>query len=133
MKKNKKLTFLFVSLLAFTFVLITLKWSKGYDDNSKCIVKYNYEWGNPGSQCKGSSKAYSVYFRNECYKKLDVKCAVQETDKRWKTYTKLSMGYNETLVGYACAGTGKYLYWSKSADDKSISLPTDEEIQLMGQ
>src|SRR5436190_21250179 len=129
MKKNKKLTFLFVSLLVFTFVMITIKWSKGIDDVNKCIVKYNYEWGKPGSQCKESSKTYTVYFRNECYKKLDAKCAVQETDKRWKTFTRLAMGYNDTLVGYACSGTGKYLYWAKSSDDMSIALPTDEEIQ----
>ena len=73
MTKNKKLTLVFVSLLVFTFVMITIKWSKGYDDVNKCIVKYNYSWGKPGSQCKESSKTYTVYFRNECYKKLDAK------------------------------------------------------------
>jgi len=133
MKKNRKLTLFFISLLILTCVMITLKWSKGYDDTNKCIVKYKYEWGLPCSQCKESSKTYTVYLRNECYKKIDVKCAVQETDKRWKTFTRLAIGYNDTITGYACNGTGKYLYWTKSADDNSIELPTDEEIQLLGQ
>lgn len=133
MRKNRKLTYLIVSLLIFTFVIITLKWSKGYEDVNKCLVKYKYDWGMPGSQCKESTKTYTVYFRNECYKKIDAKCAVQETDKRWKTFTHLSMGYNDTLAGYACNGTGKYLYWAKEATDKSIVLPSDEDIQVIGQ
>ena len=133
MKKNKKLTTLFISLLIITCLIMTFNWSKGYDDVNKCVVKYRYEWGQPCSQCKESSKTYTVYLRNECYKKLDTKCAVQETDKRWKTFTRLSMGYNDTIIGYACNGTGKYLYWTKDADDKSIVLPSDEEIQIIGQ
>ncbi len=133
MKKNRKLTSIVVFLLVFISLMITLKWSKGYDDVNKCIVKYKYEWGLPCSQCKEFSKTYTVFLRNECYKKLDVKCAVQETDKRWKTFTRLSMGYNDTIVGYACNGKGKYLYWTKLSDDSSIELPTDEEIQAFGQ
>lgn len=133
MKKNRKLSLLVIFLLAVTCVMISMKWSKGFDDSNKCIVKYKYEWGQPCNQCKESSKSYTVYFKNECYRKIDTKCAVQETDRRWKTFTRLSMGYNDTIYGYACSGSGKYLYWTKNADDKSIVLPTDEEIQLMGQ
>ena len=132
MKNNRKLSFLFISLLVFTFVIINLKWSKGFDDINKCLVKYKYEWGKAGSLCKESSKSYSVYFRNECYKKIDAKCAVQETDNRWKTFTRLNMGYNDTLCGYACSGTGKYLVYVKSTTDKSIILPSDDEIQILG-
>ena len=133
MKKNKKLTFLFISLLAFIGVMISLTWSKAFEDVNKCIVKYRYEWGQPCNQCKESSKTYTVYFRNECYKKLDVKLAVQESDKRWKTFTRLSMAPLDTLFAYACNGTGKYLYWVKSSDDNSNPLPTDEEIEKIRQ
>lgn len=129
MKKNITLSVLFIALLAFTFLLITWKWSKGYEDLNKCLIKYHFEWGLSGSQCRESSKSYAVFFRNECYKKIDVKCAVQEIDKRWKTYTRLGMNYNDTISGYACSGTGKYLYWVKSVDDKSTVFPTDDEIQ----
>lgn len=133
MKKNRRLTFLLISIQGFAFLMLMLKWSKGHNDVNKCIVKYKYEWGQPGSQCKEFSKSYTVYFRNECYKKIDAKCAIQETDKRWKTFTKLSLGYNETFSGYACNGTGKYLYWAKESSDKSVALPSDEEIQEIGQ
>ncbi len=133
MQKNRKLSFLLISLLGFAFILLTLKWSKGYDDVSKCLVKYRYEWGQPGSQCQESSKTYTVYFRNECYKKINAKLAVQEKDKRWKTFTRLSLGYNDTIVGYACNGTGKYLYWAIESTDKSNQLPSDEEIQHTGE
>ena len=92
MKNNKKLQLIFASILVFTLVIITYNWSKGYDDANKCIVKYRYEWGQPCSQCKESSKSYTIYLRNECYNKLDSKCAVQESDKRWKNFCPFKYG-----------------------------------------
>jgi hypothetical protein len=38
------------------------------------------------------------------------------------------MAPKDTMIAYACEGTGKYLYWARKADDTSIFFPTDEAI-----
>lgn len=98
------------------------------DDLNKCLVKYKSEWSKPCTQCSDYQKSYRVYFRNECTAKLDVKCAAQESDKRWKTFTKLEMMPNDTIVAYACKGAGKYLYWVRNSGDATVQFPSDEEI-----
>ena len=116
-------------LFSMAFALLILS-AKGYDEVNQCLFKYKSEWGKPCANCPEpiSTKSYRVYFRNECYTKLDIKVATQEIDKRWKTYTKLQAGYGDTIVAYACKGTGKYLYWVKRSDDSSVELPSDNEV-----
>jgi hypothetical protein len=101
---------------------------KGNDELNHCIIKYKSEWGKPCTQCGESTKSYRVYFRNDCDKPLDVKCAVQEMDKRWKTFTHLNLAANDTFVAYACKGTGKYMVWPRESGDNMVSFPSDEEI-----
>jgi len=59
---------------------------------------------------------------------LDVKVAAQEKDRRWKTFSRINMQPKDTIVGYACNGNGKYLYWVRKAGDNIIVFPTDDEI-----
>ena len=114
-------------IIAFALLILS---AKGYDEVNKCVIKYKSEWGKPCVNCPEpiTTKSYRVYFRNECYTKLDIKVAAQEMDKRWKTYTKKEAGYGDTIVAYACKGTGKYLYWVKRSGDTSVDLPTDNEV-----
>lgn len=110
---------IFISILLFV---------KGEEDVSHCLVKYNSEWNKPCTQCSDYSKSYRVYFRNECEQKLDVKVAAQEADKRWRTFNRLEMLPKDTIVAYACKGTGKYMTWVRKTGDATFVFPTDEEI-----
>lgn len=98
------------------------------EDYTACLVKYDSRWGAECTQCKVSDNSYRVSLRNTCRDSIDVKCAVQESDKRWKTFIKLQMGPNDTMIAYACEGRGKYLYWARLAGDVSTPFPSDEEI-----
>lgn len=119
---------LLLNLLFIAVFAVLILSAKGYDEVNKCLFKYKSEWGKPCVNCPDSRKSYRVYFRNECYNKIDVKVAAQEDDKRWKTYTKLEVGYGDTIVAYACKGTGKYLYWVKKSGDTAVELPSDDEV-----
>lgn len=114
-----------VAAMIFSLILMI---AHGGEDINHCVVKYKSEWGKPCTNCSEYSKSYRVFFRNECYTKVDVKVAAQEADRRWKTYTYLSMGPNDTIVAYACKGTGKFMIWPKKSGDTSVDLPSDEQI-----
>lgn len=97
-------------------------------DYKACIKKYNSAWGEECKQCTSYNNSYKVFLRNTCDEKVDVKVAVQEVDKRWKTFTHNEMAPNDTMIAYACNGKGKYLYWARKAGDKSVDFPTDAQI-----
>ncbi len=123
--KNRSLIYLF----ALAFFMMCLSWNgRSQDDLNHCLVKYKSEWGKPCLQCLDYSKSYRVYFRNDCTEKLDVKCAAQQADKRWKTFTRLEMMPNDTIVAYACEGNGKYMKWVRRSGDTMTAFPGDEEI-----
>ncbi len=112
-----------VGIISVTFFEL-----RGDDDYSHCLAKYSSEWSKPCTQCADYSKSYRVYFRNECEQKLDVKVAAQESDKRWRTFNRLEMLPKDTIVAYACKGTGKYMTWVRRAGDQTFVFPSDEEI-----
>jgi hypothetical protein len=114
--------------VAGAFLLLVAGVAPGYDEYNRCLVKYKSEWSKPCSQCQDHSKSYRAYFRNECSAVIDVKVAAQESDRRWKTFTRLSVQPGDTLVGYACKGTGKYLFWTRKAGDAAVVFPSDAEI-----
>lgn len=127
----KNLNRIIPAIILITATVIISAYRPSPDDVNKCIVKYASEWSKPCSQCSDYSKSYRAYFRNECTEKLDVKCAAQEQDKRWRTFTKLEMMPNDTISAYACKGNGKYLYWVRHTGDNTVVFPTDEEINNM--
>ena len=98
------------------------------EDLAKYIVKYKSEWGKSCLQCMESKGTYRVYLKNTYTEKLDIKVGVQEKDKRWRIFQRLSFSPNDTIVGYACKGTGKYMVWTKLSSDSSTELPSDGEI-----
>ncbi len=97
-------------------------------DWNDCLKKYESKWGEYCVQCQDYKNSYRVNLRNVCAEKIDAKVAVQESDKRWRTFIKTQMSPGDTMIAYACNGTGKYLYWVCRAGDKSTVLPSDEEI-----
>jgi hypothetical protein len=98
------------------------------EDLAKYIVKYKSEWGKSCLQCMESKGTYRVYLKNTYSEKLDIKVGVQEKDKRWRIFQRLNFSPNDTIVGYACKGTGKYMVWTKLSSDSSTELPSDGEI-----
>ncbi len=99
------------------------------DPLSQCLKKSSSEWaGNCGS-CYNSSKSYRINLKNVCTENLDVKVAVQERSKRWRTFSQNNLAPGDTISSYACEGTGKYVFWNRKAGDKSIVFPTDDEIE----
>jgi hypothetical protein len=117
------------SILIILFSSFIYSFSNNDDqDLSKCLVKYRGEMGKPCTQCPESFGTYRAYFRNDCKQPLDVKVAAQEKDKRWRTFIRLSMQPGDSIVAYACKGTGKHMNWAKAAGDNSVIFPTDEEI-----
>ncbi len=121
-------SFWMFSLPAIVIATALLSFSRPQDELSSCITKIKSEWSRPCIQCVEHSKSYRVYFRNTCDRALDVKLAAQENDKRWKTYTFRMVQPGDTLLAYACHGTGKYLYWVRNPEDIEYVFPTEEEI-----
>lgn len=117
-----------ILLVAVLMVMMTS--FRQEDELSGKLVKYRSEWGKACTQCKELNGTYRVYFKNTATQALDVKVAAQENDKRWRVFSRLAMQPNDSIVAYACKGTGKYMSWVKAAGDNSITFPTDEEINL---
>ncbi len=99
------------------------------EDLTDHIKKYGSAWGQYCKACGDlSSKSYTVKLKNTGTEKLDVKVAVQETNKTWKVFNFNNMNPNDTMIAYACMGTGKYLKWARKAGDQSTMFPTDKQI-----
>ncbi|CAN5603455.1 hypothetical protein BH11BAC2_BH11BAC2_15220 [soil metagenome] len=127
---KRAVSIVLTGLLVFMIILCFTNSGKSEEDVSHCLVKYKSEWSQPCTQCTDYSKSYRVYFRNECMQKLDVMCAAQESDKRWKTFTRLDLAPNDTLTAYACKGSGKYMSWVRKAGDKTVVFPSEEEVNV---
>ncbi len=123
----------FITLLAL-FVIVTfsaLAQEPEEKDYSACLKKYNSKWAEKCLQCSNyAPNSYTVFYRNTCTERLDVKCAVQESNKQWRFFLRNDIAPNDSVVVYACDGTGKSLYWAKRAGDRTTSFPTDKEINL---
>ena len=102
------------------------------DDLTDCLVKVKSRFGESCSLCGNSPDTYVVYIKNNCSKKLDIMIGVQEVSesfKWWRLTTFLGVNSSDTLRAYACKGTtGKSLRWAREAGDKSISFPTQAEV-----
>ena len=94
----------------------------------QCLSKSSSEWGSQCGSCYTSMKSYRINLRNSCTAPIDVKLAVQEKSNRWRTFILNNMAPGDSISGYACEGTGKYVFWTRNAGDKTILFPTDEEI-----
>ncbi|MFM7055066.1 MAG: hypothetical protein ACKOX7_10045 [Bacteroidota bacterium] len=118
----KSLTISLVSLLIYNFDSIA------QSSNEGCIVKVNSEWAVPVGSCINSNNTYKAYFVNQCGKSVDIKLAIQEKSNRWRVFNHLNIAPGDTVSGYACDGSGKFVTWSRPTGNKSIVFPTDDEI-----
>ncbi len=100
------------------------------DAYSNCLKKTSSKWADNCQQCFSSSNTYRVYLTNICKDTLDVKIGVQENTKKWRTFVRTNLTPADSVTGYACVGTGKYIFWARKAGNKEIIFPADEEINL---
>lgn len=100
------------------------------DEFSNCLKKTSSKWAGNCSQCQSNLNTYRVNLTNICAETLDVKIAVQEKTKKWRSFFLLNVLPNDSVSAYACNGTGKYIFWARKASDNEINFPTDEEINL---
>ena len=121
------------AVLISVFVLlpgILFSQSDSVPDYSQCLKKSSSAWGSKCSQCMNFENSYRVNLRNTCKDVIDVKVAVQETTRKWRTFLKSNVAPGDSVSSYACVGTGKYMFWARKGGDKSVFFPTDVEINL---
>ncbi len=135
---SKKITFL--CLVIFSFGLLSIqqnsKKKMTEEELAACIVKSHSEWGTQCQDCgefKGYDisydATYKVYLTSQCDEHLDLKACIQEEDGSWKCFHYEDLTTKDTLVAWACKGTGKYLKWVKPAGDRELIFPTNKEVQ----
>ncbi len=98
--------------------------------DSACLMKSSSEWASDCEQCLMDGNTYRINMQNICEKQIDVRLAVQEKTMRWKVFNFMDIAPGDTLSGYACDGTGRYVYWTRVANDASVVFPTEREIEL---
>ena len=121
----------YISIIAL-FIIFSVQpaMSQNQEDAAnQCLKKSSSEWASNCGSCYNSSKSYRINLKNVCSESQDVKVAVQERSKRWRTFTQNNLAPGDTISSYACEGTGKYVFWNRKAGDKTIVFPTDEEIE----
>lgn len=114
-----------VILLIYSFSAKDNNQDKNWND---CVKKYKSEWGKPCQKCTYNKDIYKVYFKNVSTDRVDLLISVQEENKTWNCLYKNDFAPGDTAIGYACKGTGKYLYWVKKAGDTEITFPTCQEV-----
>ncbi|MFZ9942297.1 MAG: hypothetical protein ACO3O0_01690 [Bacteroidia bacterium] len=120
--------FIKLAIMAASCVLFQMKNTSAQSAEDNCILKVNAEWSVPVGSCMDANNSYKAYFVNTCTKTVDIKLAIQEKSMRWKTFNHLSIAPGDTVAGYACNGTGKYVTWFRPSGNKTITFPTDDEI-----
>jgi len=93
-----------------------------------CLEKYNSAWGEDCLKCQYKKDTYKVKLKNTCTDALDVVVCVQESNKTWKYFAFNGVAPRDSVIGYACVGTGKYLKFVRKAGNKEIILPTAEQV-----
>ncbi len=92
-----------------------------------CLEKYKSAWGEPTTRCSGND-TYKVWLKNNCTESIDVLVCVQEDNKTWRPFSHNGMAPRDSMIAYACKGTGKYLYWARKSGDDTVVFPTVDEI-----
>ncbi len=101
-----------------------------------CVTKSNSSWGKPCAKCEAYTEVYKrdysgvyqIELKNTCSEQVEVKVAMQEMNGKWRTFPIRALAAGETMLAFACNGTGKYLYWARRLQDTEILLPSDHDI-----
>jgi hypothetical protein len=101
-----------------------------------CVTKSSSTWGKACEKCEAYTEVYKrdysgvyqIELKNTCSEQIEVKVAMQEKNGKWRTFPIRALAAGETMMAFACNGTGKYLYWARRLQDTEIVLPSDHEI-----
>jgi hypothetical protein len=95
---------------------------------SDCVAKVGSDWGGQCLNYGNSDLKYTVHLVNTCTEQIDLMCAVQRENERWRLFYRMDMNPNDTLSSYACRGNGKYLKWARKAGDVTVKFPSLDEV-----
>lgn len=124
-------------LLLLIVMVLAAFWAGAQDQSyADCLVKTASTWGAPCDKCeyykdgykRDFSGTFQIDLRNTCRDVVEVKMAMQEKGGTWRTFPVKALGPEESMHGYSCQGTGKYMYWVRKVNDSEIVLPSDQEI-----
>jgi hypothetical protein len=124
-------------ILIALLLVASSSWSWAqHRDVADCVVKVASEWGAECDKCevykdgykRDHSGTYQVLLSNDCTELIEVKVAMQEHNGQWRTFPIKVLAPQETMKTYACAGTGRYMYWARRVNDTEIVIPSDQEI-----
>lgn len=125
MKKSVLSLMLFLGYLVSVSFVIDPPIEEDYTD---CLEKIGSDWGENCPDCKVYRDSYRVKLKNNCPDSVDVMICVQEASKEWKRFMFHAMAPGDSMIAYACEGTGKYMKWAKKAGDKSYTFPSIDEV-----
>lgn len=97
-------------------------------DLRDCLVKTRSKWGDPCKGCDKYRDSYKVWFKNICDDPMDIKVAVQNSNKTWRIFDKENLASGDSVEVFSCEGTGKFLKWVRKAGDREIIFPTNADI-----
>ena len=122
--------FMTVFVVAFGIWAFTVpgQRAEAVQNQNACVKKVKSEWGERCRDCSTYKDSYRVVLQNTCDEPIDLQCCVQKQYKNWRCFKYRDMKPNDTLVAYACSGTGKYLKWARKAGDKSVVFPNEDEV-----
>jgi len=123
------------TLLSFSLV-IGLSNSISAQDYDHCVEKIGSNWGEVCEKCeyykegfkRSFEETYQVTFQNVCGETVELKVAMQEKDLTWRIFPIKVLDPEQTFTGFACKGSGKYMFWVRGLDDREIILPSDRDI-----
>ncbi len=124
---KKLIPILFLLPLMMAFVIPSKPDFQNVDWND-CLEKYGSAWGEDCLKCPYKKDTYKVKLKNTCTDALDVVVCVQEIDKTWKYSLFNGVPPRDSVIAYACKGTGKYLKFVRKAGNKEIILPTADQV-----
>ena len=118
----------FMLLWAFVFLACDAMAQTPDKDYAECLVKTSTLHGTRCAQCPSDEYTMRIYVTNRCKDKLEVKLAMQEESKKIRIFNALALSPGDSLSGYICEGNARFYYWARKAGDKSVTIPTDQEI-----
>lgn len=121
--KTKIFIISIISILSLSFII-----GQEEIDLNSLVQKYNTNWGKPCKDCIYNNDIFHVYLRNTSTENLDILVAVQEKNKTWRCSYNEKVLPNDTIVAFACKGTGKYLKWVRKSGDRELEFPTCDQV-----
>ena len=121
--KTKIIILSVISLISLSFII-----GQEEIDWNSYMKKSTSTWGKPCPECIYNNDIFQYSLRNVGNESVDVLLAIQEKDKSWRCSYHEKVMPNDTILGFACKGTGKVKKWVRRAGDRELEFPTCEQV-----